>query len=321
MNTFDVLVYAIVAIALIAIFLALAQNFPPLDSASSLIKKSLDEARLDPNLGKTFLVGALNFERDNIMSATGLAPQGILLSIQCTNPEYCCIQKSQQIQNQLCEKNFDWDYDFIRTIQAKKTNTFVRCIDIDKVNTCKVYVGLSPAQAKVEKIENIGENTSGNTEIKVTLTNSGAATLALGTATLKLYKKANSDWIQTDYELDPQEVEMIQPNENKILYWELNPMNLGNYRIMVNFEAKEAGFDESTMDFNKTQNKFCVATKIGEVIYNVQNNNYEELHNCEGCNYAFECANAWGEKNKQKIYLPKSKDFAYCIRLTAEGSC
>lgn len=321
MNTFDILIYAIIAIILVAIFLALSQNYPPLESTSSLIKKSLDEARLDPNLGITFFAGTLAYEKGDLLNASGLAPQGTLLSIECTNPEYCCVRDSQKSQNQICEKNFEWDYDFIRTTQTKKTNTFVRCIDIDEINTCKVFIGSSPAQAKVEKIENIGENSSGNTEIKVSLTNSGHTSLALGIATLKLYKKAGLGWIQTDYELEAQEVDMVLPNEKKILYWEINPVNLGEYRIMVKFQASEAGFDESTMDFNKTKNDFCKITTIGEVIYNATNDNYEELHHCEGCNYAYECANAWGEKNSQKIYFPKSKDYAYCIRLSANASC
>lgn len=321
MNTFDVLIYAIVAIILVAIFLALAQNYPAMESTSSLIKKTLQEARLDPNLGITFHAGTLDYERDFLFDVSALAPQGVLLSIECNNPEYCCIRESQKSQNDTCEKNFKWDYDFIRATETRKINTFARCIDIDQVNTCKIFVGTSPAQAKVEKIENIGENSNGNTEIKVTLTNSGNTPLALGIATLQLYKKAGSSWVQTDYELDTQEVEMIMPNEKKLLYWEINPINLGEYRIMVNFQAQEAGFNESTMDFNKTQNNFCKITTIGEIVYNAVNNNYEELHNCEGCNYAYECANAWGERNAQIIYLPKSKDYAYCIKLSAEGSC
>jgi hypothetical protein len=321
MNTFDILIYAIIAIILVAIFLALAQNYPTLESTSSLIKKSLEEARLDPNLGVTFLTGNLDYEKGTLLNASGLAPQGALLSIECTNPEYCCIRDSQKSQNQICEKNFEWDYDFIRVQQTKKINTFVRCIDLDQVNTCKVFIGSSPAQAQIEKIENIGENSNGNTEIKVTLTNSGHASLALGIATLKLYKKSNTQWIQTDYESNPKEIDIILPNEKKLLYWELTPTNLGQYRIMVKFEANNAGFSESTMDFNKTKNDFCKITNIGEVIYNATNDNYEELHNCEGCNYAYECANAWGEKNSQKIYFPKSKDYAYCIRLSANGSC
>jgi len=321
MNTINVLVYAIAALALIAVFLALAQNFPPLENNSTLIKKALDEARLDPNLGKTFLIGALKYERNYLMTSSGLSLQGTLLSIECTNPEYCCVRESQKIKNQTCEKSFEWDYDFIRTLQEKKLNTFVRCIDVDNINTCKVFIGSSPAQAEIDKVENIGENSNGNTEIKVTLTNSGAATLALGTATLKLYKNAGTEWLQSDYETDPQEVEMIQPNEKKILYWEINPVNLGSYRIIVKFEATQAGFSEKSMDFNKTQNNFCKITKIGDVIYNAQNNNYEELHNCEGCNYAYECANAWSNKNTQKTYFPKSKDYAYCVRPTENESC
>ena len=321
MNTIDLFIYAIVALALIAVFLALAQNFPPLENNSTLIKKTLDEARLDPSLGKTFLVGTLNFERDQLMTASSLRLEGTLLSIECTNPEYCCVRKSQQIDQQTCEKNFEWDYDFIRPFQAKKTNTYVRCVDIDKINTCKVFIGSSPAQAEIENIENIGKNSNGNTEIKVTLTNLGSTTLTIGTASIKLYKNTNGKWIQTDYELDAQNIDLIQPKENKILYWEVNPVNLGEYRIQIHFESSDAGFNEKTMDFNKTENNFCKVTSIGEVIYNAKTDDYEELHNCVGCNYAYECADAWSKKNMQKIYFPLSKDYSYCIRPTADGSC
>ncbi len=321
MNTFDLLIYAIAAIALVAVFLALAQNFPGAENNSTLIKKSLDEARLDPNLGKTFLVGTLNYEKNNLMSSSGLAPQGVLLSIECINPDYCCVRKSQQIKNQTCDKYFEWDYDYMQAVQTKKINTFVRCVDIEQINTCKVFVGTSPAQAEIESVENIGENSMGNTEIKVTLTNSGTSTLAQGSATLKLYKKASEKWIQTNYETDVQEVELIQPNEKKILYWEVNPANLGEYRATIKFEANNAGFNERSVDFNKMENNFCTATGIGETVYSAKNNNYKELHTCEGCNDAYECVNAWNKKNAITTFLPESKDYAYCVKSSENGSC
>lgn len=321
MNTFDLLIYAVAAIALVAVFLAIAQNFPVLESNSTLIKKALDDARLDPNLGKTFLVGALNYDKTSLMSSSGLAPEGLLLSIECTSPEYCCIRKSQQTLNQTCEKSFEWDYDYIQAIQTKKINTFVRCIDIDQINTCKVFVGSAPAQAEIESIEDIGKNSNGNTEIKVTLTNIGASTLAQGNATLKLYKKASEKWIQTNYEADLQEIDLIQPNEKRLLYWEINPVNLGEYRITIKFEANNAGFNEKSLDFNKTENTFCTTKAIGETVYDAENNNYKELHTCEGCNYSYECVNAWSKKNAIITFFPESKDYSYCIKMSADGSC
>lgn len=320
MKVFDLFIYSIIALIIIAIFLAIAQNFPPLDEASTMIKKALDEARIDPNLGKVFLVGTLNYEKDGLISSSGLTLEETLTSIECTNPEICCIRKSEQNQNEECKKAFEWDYDFINSKESKKVNTFVRCIDIDKINSCKVYIGLMPSQTKVNLVEIIGENARGNTEIKAILENIGQTTLANATAHLKLLKKVNQKWIQTDYELDSKEILILQPSEEKTLYWEIQTINLGEYKATILFEAKEGGFNENSVEFTKTKNSFCKKTNIGETIYNAENDNYEELHHCEGCNYANECANEWN-KESNETYYPKSKDYAYCIKNTPNENC
>lgn len=321
MNTFDLFIYAVAAFALIAVFLAIAQNFPQTEDTSTIIKTALNEARLDPNLGKTFSVGALDYEKERLINSSGLQIQGTMLSIECTDPNYCCIRASQENQSEKCDKYFEWDYDFIRAIKTKKINTFVRCVDIDTINSCKVFVGLSPAQAKVISVENIGTNSSGNTEIKATVSNAGSTPLSLGVATVKLFKKVDEDWESTNYDSDPQEAILIQPNEEKILYWEINPVNLGTYRVTIRFEANEAGFDENHVDFNKTENSSCKVQSIGDTVYSAENNNYQEIHSCEGCNYAYECANAWSKKNPNVTFYPQSRDYSYCIKQTEEGNC
>lgn len=320
-NTFDLLIYAIVAIVIVAVFLAIAQNFPALESTSSLIKKSLDEARLDPNLGKTFLVGTLNYDKDNLIRSTGINPQGSFTSFECISSDYCCVQKSQQNINYECDKSIEWDYDFLRPTESRKINTYVRCIDIDKLNTCKVYVGSTPAQAEILTVETIGENSQGNTEIKATITNAGKLTLANGIAFLILSKKVSGSWTQADYENEAKEVQLLQQNEKQTLYWEIKTTNLGEYKATVKFEAQNAGFDEKSVDFNKTENTLCNETTIGETIYNAENNNYEEMHNCEGCNYAYECVNEWSKRDVTTTYYPKSSVYAYCIKESADGSC
>ena len=45
MKVFDLFVYAIVALILVAIFLAIAQNFP-LPEHNSMIKQTIDSARI-----------------------------------------------------------------------------------------------------------------------------------------------------------------------------------------------------------------------------------------------------------------------------------
>ncbi|MFA5361049.1 MAG: hypothetical protein WC290_01225 [archaeon] len=321
MNIFDLFIYAIVAIVLVTVFLTIAQNFPPIEDASTMIKQNLDVARLDPNLGKLFLVGTLNYKKEDLITSTGLTPQGTLTLIECTNPEICCIRKSEQGEKNECEKAFEWDYDYLKSIESRKVNTFVRCVDVDKINTCKVYIGLMPAQARVMNVENIGENNQGNTEIKTTLTNSGKTILTNAIAQLKLFKEINSHWVQADYEVDSQEIQMLQPGEEKILYWEIKTQNPGNYQATIIFEANNGGFDQNSIEFNKTQNTFCKGTIQGETIYNAQNDNYEELYHCEGCNYAHECANAWSTKNPKITYYPKSRDYAYCIKNSLVESC
>lgn len=321
MNVFNLFIYAIVVFILIAIFLALAQNFPAMEETSTLIKKSIEDARITPNLGKTYLVGTLNYNKDGLIRSTGVSPQGTIASIECINPSYCCIQKSQQSQNEECKKSFEWDYDFVRPIESRKVNTFVRCTNVEQISTCKVYIGSPPAQAEVISVENIGENSEGNTEIKATLNNMGSIPIANATATLKIFKKTKGDWVLTDYENESKEVLILQPNEKQILYWEIKLINLGEYRATILFESQNAGFNEGSLDFNKTENTLCKDTTIGETVYNAENNNYEELHYCEGCNYAHECANAWGKRDTITTYYPKSSAYAYCVKTSAEGSC
>ena len=102
MNTFDIAIYAIAAIALILVFFTLILPFFSPGNNLTTIKNGVENAKINQNLGKTFALGALRYSKDATITTNDFDTTKMLVNIECTNPKECCQQKTST--NEKCTK-------------------------------------------------------------------------------------------------------------------------------------------------------------------------------------------------------------------------
>lgn len=319
MKAFEIIIYAIAAIALVFVLYSIIMPFFSPESNFEKIKEAIQNAKITPNLGKTNYLGALNYPKGEIIFTNSFDKTEMLLGVECTNPQDCCPMKGQSKEE--CKKPIEWDNTFFAARQNKIIHTYARCTKTEGLYLCKIYLGASPAQAKIEKITSQGTTPFGGEKLSATIKNSGATLLAGGTSSLQLSKKISGEWIITDYLAQPQSTELLMPGETAQIEWEINPQNTGEYRSIIKFEAQNAGFDEKSFDFNKNANLLCTATEIGETLFEEESKKYREMHKCTGCNFAHECVAAWSQEQSEKTFYPETREEAYCFKNTYEGQC
>lgn len=320
MNTFEIIIYAIVALALVLAFLNFAPQFLENKQSINEMKKSIEIAKSQTSLGKTMNIGSPIYDKEFIANKKNFDDKIVLVAFECLNPKECCIRKADQDKNYVCNKPIEWDYDFFKVSETKKIQTSLRCLDKMGLITCKFYLGSLPAQAKVEKIELI-DTEDGTAEIKVIVKNTGSNELAFGENSLKLEKKSPTNWVETDYVSEIKETMAIMPQESYSFYWSIAPKNSGEYKAIFTFQGQNAGFDENSITFTLDTTLACKTGGIGESIFDPENNIYQEIHYCTNCSNSFDCASAWNKKQNGTTFTPINSESAYCTKTTFEGNC
>lgn len=315
MNTFQIAIYAIVALAIILLFLTQIIPYFTKNDTMDKITSGLVNAQISTNLGKTVNLGSLKYNKDFTLLAESFDKTKMLVSIECIGTKDCCPMKGTTTEK--CTKTIVWNNSLFSISVAKGILTYVRCTTTQNFPLCKIYLDGTPAQAKISKIQ----MPTGGEKADVTLENSGSITLGGGTLTLQLYKKGPAGWEKTDYFFEPVNADAINPGEQITEHLSIAPVNAGEYRAEFTFSTQNAGFDTNSFDFNKTENTACIATTTGDTLIDTESGGYREMHNCTGCTYAYECAGAWEAKEPSKIYSPESADATFCIKQNYDANC
>lgn len=315
MKPFDILVYAIVAVVLLFVLYSIISVYFQPATLNSVIKGDITKARSDAFAGKLVPIEYNLIPGDTTIIASSFKDTKLLVSVECVDPKICCNR------GEICGKEVEWDYGQARVKQEIKAVLFTRCVNEQGIDTCKIYIGEKPAQAKIYQTAMLKQEGQ-ITYIKVTAGNSGEQNLALGSHTLALYKKANQDWIDTGEEFEPKTADLLAPQQTQTVVWELQALPLGDYKATVKFEAPNAGYDQNNITFTVSQGNTCIISgQQTQTIADVSSGKYEEIHYCTGCLYGYECAAAWNENQPGKSFIAVDKDSAYCIKDTYEGAC
>jgi hypothetical protein len=322
MKVFEIVVYAIAALALIVLFMSLMTQFIKQENPLDQIKKSIDVAQTQNMQGKTYQVGYLSYPSGFFTLTKDITlSDKVIISIECNDPINCCPKQGDSGSGEKCTKAVQWDYNFIRMNEGKKLLTSTRCIRIDGVPVCKIYFGSIPAQAAITKLELVGDN-SGATQVKMILKNTGSTGIAYGTVSLNLYKKISDGWVLTDYNSQPKEVQPIAPQETQNVFWDISPDTIGDYKAEFLFEALNAGNDRNSIIFTKKTNSNCLIDETQtDTVQDPSTGLYQENHYCTGCNYSHECVGAWSKKLPGTTFQSYSKDQTYCTKTSYNGTC
>ncbi|MCD6478365.1 MAG: hypothetical protein J7L44_00585 [Candidatus Diapherotrites archaeon] len=144
MNAMRLLVYAVVASALVFLVINIFQIFFPSQDYAKEIELMLDAAEVD--LGK-YVAREILLPANVKINAGDFDTASRSVVFICNNPAICCTQGKS------CPKIIEWDNVFMKRYvlakQAKKVKIAARC-RFEELYICKIYIGSEPAQIMLE---------------------------------------------------------------------------------------------------------------------------------------------------------------------------
>ena len=310
MKPVQLVVWAVIAIALIALVLFYFGGLEQEETLVEKIKANFVQAENPDNLGNLFYLGEEKIKRDSLITKGMFDLIDREVSFECTSTELCCPMKED------CSKDITWDYDYLKTKNQVRTSVYLRCIK-DIVPICRVYVGKRAAQARIIKIDKT--QVGSKIILEVATENSGEFDMAFGSISMILEKKVGKRWVNTGEEFEEEIINRLGVNAGHIFIIEFETPILGEYRSRVKFEGRNAGFDEEKIEFTFNENTFCKTSTREETI--PFGDKFREIHYCSECNFAYECLAKWNEQDPTTTYELIDEESVYCLKTTLEGNC
>jgi hypothetical protein len=321
MNIFELLIYAIITIALIFMVITLF-DLPKEDTIIKELQETINIAQTDNFLGKTIILETKLIQKDFYLNKIALEDALSSTAIECNNPKICCIRQSEQDKNQTCTKPLIWDYDFFRAEQETTVKTSVRCLNEFGVPICRIYFGSYPAQSQIVEITKLSENNSGKIISTIKVKNSGETQLSFGMLKLTLQKEVLGNWEDTEIEYNPQEIHSLLPQQEHSFIQEVNINTIGNYKLVYTFSGINSGFDKNALEIKVSKNSCEIIEEENYEIQTIEEGKkYNEIKKCQNCDYAYECANAWQNKYLNINYQILTKEKTYCEKTSENGAC
>jgi hypothetical protein len=302
MKPFEILIWSIVALALIFIAITAFTGLFPKEDLLGDIKNNLSLAETSTHAGEIIFVGNYRTPGEFLISQTTFDLTKRSVAIECTSQTDCCNIDEK------CSKT-EWSNTHIFFKQSKQVNVFLRCYT-DVVSICKIYFGKIPPQANISKIELV-ENDNGNLIFSLKTKNTGQLILAHGESHGKILKKVNDEWEETDITTPTKLVDTLLPGQSFSFIHEFDIKTPGEYQVEFIFLGNNAGFDKNYLEFNVEANLNCKTSEGEEILFNNDPTKRSEKRFCEGCNFGYECYTAWKTKNLDKNWIILDKDSVY----------
>jgi hypothetical protein len=303
MKIFQLVITAIVAIALIALFFTYINSLNSPENLNSQIKKAIIQAEDPSYMGKTIMF-SFNVTQNQLLYTKDFDLSKRSLAIECTDNSICCAKGEE------CNK-IEWTEEYAQFNKAKKINFYARCLE-EGISICRIYFGKMPAQAELKEIRKTSQNNL-TINFEVDVKNSGKQNLSLGENKLKLYKKVAFDWEESDFKKESKNISMLAPDQEHTFLWEITIPSYGEYKAEFIFEGQNSGFDIKTIDFNINENTACQRSEKVEYVTDPESG-VREIHYCEGCNYGYECYAKWKEIMPEKEWEILNKEAVYFIQ-------
>ncbi len=324
-NVFKLLIAAIGTIAIIALLAVLLGVFKePLDVKKE-ITSGLNASELD--LGKT-IKRKFDFQENSRISISNFDTKSRTVNIRCINESSCCQKKEK------CGK-IEWDDREVFFPKKIITEANFRCVEINELNACSVFIGGLPPQIKIinDPKEISFKHDSQKLEFTYDVINSGEKPIVNEiTGNLKVFKINSENLKKEEIYSIPNKVlnevakNYVLPDQKIKSNWSIPSEYLnadGAYEIKVNEKSIDAGFDEKII-------KLSISNSPGlkcEINQSKTNSSIPEIINgkcskklyCNTCELSVLCSETWKEKLGHKEVLSEEKSFA--LQILGEELC
>lgn len=293
MNTHNLLIVAIVAIALVGVlFFNFASFFTPQTALAKHAPALLLEAQ--GTLGKTSSV-TLSLKEGDTIYARNLDATTRTVSFACSH-ENCCPTMDE------CPYPFSVTGDRIRINGGIKTTLSARCETLNQLHACTLYIGSEPAQLEMENTLATSPFTlNGATEypIQTTLHNIGGvdAKDVMFTATLLQDQIVAGKSKPVEIQKVETTIPSLESGASQNVNVSLPLTTAGTYQLVLRAQSEEGGFDEETKELilTGTNAQLCqrdLITKENAQFDGIENVCRKKVF-CTGCGFAFNCREIW----------------------------
>ena len=254
---FRLLVFAIVALAVLALFFTyIVPLFFPSSEPLLILEKNIGVASL--TLGKG-IIEEIAFGKTEFTGNT-LDSINRSMAFECNSAALCC-NISEVDEN--CSKEIEWDERKIEIKNGRVIETTSRCFYENTIYVCKIYFGKRPAQIEIvkaeikEKINLDVESAVLNLEVK----NSGEVPLFNGIIKAEVYELylAGRQWEKkyVGRALVDEEFKDIAPGSVLERQIPINVPGTGKYDIELRVWGDNSGFEEKDIGFEVTGSSKC----------------------------------------------------------------
>jgi hypothetical protein len=327
MKPFEIIVYAIVALALLGVVFNL---FPqPQESFHNKIEKRLLEAQGTLSEGKLIDLGTHTPNGNELVTSESLTTDKQTIGFQCNSTELCCSEKEN------CSGKIIWDTKKISLTAGKQFHGYLRCEFVKTNYSCFVYVGKAPAQTKVDLVTST-QTQDKTIKIETTLSNTGNDYIYNGKVLLSIQQinennsqnatntpNTNNSINLNNLIEEEKEISSLAPNGKTKLIFTKTELNDGKYTAEIKFSGEYAGVTTNTTTFEIKNGVNCKVTNNGEGPFSTTqvSNGYWEWRTCENCAEAYQCLSAWQEKEPNTTFNFYDEQKVYCEKQTVNGIC
>ncbi len=250
MNSFKLLVYAIVTIAVAALVYLIMQPllFPPQENIA-LIERSLQASETGLGTGFRTEVGVQAGE-----GFTGQTFDSRLRNVafQCNSGSLCCPREEK------CDLAIEWDNRKVEFKQGRTVLATTRCDLQYSLYACTIYIGEKPAQIKIDSIEAAEEFdlSQENPSFKVSFSNSGSQEALQTEIRIEVLERyfEEGKWLERPVE-NASKTEVLgslKPGKTAEKSIELSLNQNGSFKAKIRVSGLEAGYDEKSVQFSTT---------------------------------------------------------------------
>ncbi len=306
---FKLLVYAIAALAIIALFYSLVYPLLfPTEESIEIIEKSLRAS--ETGQGMSFTTNIFFHQGEGIQGET-FDTKTRNVAFQCNGTNYCCPQGTE------CPLAVEWDNRSLKFNKSEVMPVTTRCDSIGGIYACNIYMGNKPAQLEIEsmdfpkevdlsqgpmsfhlKIKNTGEQDSNNIKVEVNV--------------FQRYLE-EGQWVERPVETGQhlEEIGILKPNQEIEKTISVGFNQNGEFKTKIKVSGVESGFEERIKEFKSTgATDQCKPTSCEKPEY-LGGECIARCH-CEKCLYGYKC--------EEKILASKPADLGLGFQGTLEGT-
>ncbi len=296
MNVFKPLITAIVAIVfLYVVFTTIAPIFADKTPLEKSIEPLLTNAQA--RLGETQIL-SLNLKKDQALRASNFDTPLRSVAFACNSSSECC-PTTEKCPNPIIATPTN-----LVVKESIKTTLSVRCDPKIGLQACKIYVGKVPAQVEWKSTlipTQLDLSQSRTIIAKGSLLNSGELDSSAITLMLRVKENRFSEGEQQDVIVKEVEQTLTSIPAGKTTAIEIytDIEDAGTYSIELIARGEDAG--ETTKSGTLNAIGFiastCRTTTIApQGFLNEETGKCSKEKYCEGCDFAFECRQAWIDK-------------------------